>query len=218
LESRDVVVDLEISRMLQASGVQGHVVVDFCGDLLVDDSVAKSELGYAEALAGLVDHAQVLQELSLHIFVLVEIESEGILVRVKILGLLRHRAAREVQYAVVKPKAQGVLVDGDLWWDEHLFALFDLEDEQTFRQVDLLQQKLDVKDFVYRLQIQDQLDFLEQGILDVLVLFVLDHLFVILGLENMLAVVSVVVEHEQLVCLVPVYELQNIDGFVFVED
>ena len=90
LESGDIIVDLEISRMLQAFGVQGHIVINFRRDLLVDDSVAKSELGYAEALAGLVDHAQVFQQLSLDIFVLVEIESEGILVRVKILRLLRN--------------------------------------------------------------------------------------------------------------------------------
>jgi len=41
LKSGDVVVDLEVSRVLQAFGVQGHVVIDLGGNFFVDDSVAK---------------------------------------------------------------------------------------------------------------------------------------------------------------------------------
>ena len=146
LESSDVIVDLQVLGALQAFGVQGHVVIDFGGHFLVDDGVAQCQLRYAEALGGLVDHAQVFQELPLDVLVLVEVESEGVLVRVEILRLLGDRAAREVQNAVVEPEAQGILVDGDLRRNEHLFSLLDLQDEQALGQVDLLEQKLDVKD------------------------------------------------------------------------
>ena len=163
-QSGHVVLDHDVPGPLQSFTMVTKMVINLVVSFLVYNLVLESQFASQifSVFALLVEDSQLLHHFVVKIFVPEERQAEAVFEQVVLLGFVSETCLYDFKNRVVIPKAYWKLILAEILRDENFIALFDLQHEQLFAQLNSFQNGFDQEQALDRTHTEQDIQLAEE--------------------------------------------------------